>query len=179
MAVTDLSFKAVGLTTLSMVWPAFLGVAGAQVMFVKFVRAHGPPARVWALVSVVASVGVYAAWWLVRIEGLQDLELTLGERLAFIAHPIGPTLWVFCLAHLVLLTRPKSQTAIAVLTVVSTVALSWAVAICLFLTPLPELVSRMSGPTVSLGVLFSLGLVASVLGFVTSNGLWITMMRRG
>jgi hypothetical protein len=44
----------------------------------------------------------------------------------------------------------------------------------LFLTPLPELLLP-----VSLGVVFSLGLVASLLGFVTSNGLWITMMRRG
>lgn len=169
-----MSFKAVGLTTLSMVWPAFLGVAGAQVMFVRFVRAHGPPARVWAFVSVVASVAVYAAWWLVRSGGLHDLELTLWERLALIARPIGPTLWVFCVAHLALFARPKSQAAIAVLTVVSTVAFSWAVAICLFLTPLPELLLP-----VSLGVVFSLGLVASLLGFVTSNGLWITMMRRG
>ena len=80
--------------------------------------------------------------------------------------------WVFGLAHLALLTRPKSRFAGTTLTVAAGVALSWALAIWLLLRPQPGVLLRV------LVAPLGLGTVASLLGFSTSNALWLLVLRR-
>jgi len=107
-------------------------------------------------------------------EALQPLSASAWERLfGTIRWTTGPTLWVFALSQVVLITRPRSHLVVATLTAISGTALSWAVAIWLAQQPLPEILLR----------LFRLpgtfGIAVSLLGFAVSSGIWAVTTHLG
>jgi hypothetical protein len=184
MGLAELTFYALGPLTLGMAWPAFLVFAAGQIVFVFYVKRHGPPAFFWTVAVVIAAVtalvglGIASerAWaQLIAREGLQSLASSPWQRLFdSVRWTTGPTLWMFGLCQVVLVARPRSHLLVATLAAVSGTALSWAVAIWLVQQPLPEILLR-----VLLRLPGTLGIVASALGFAVSGGMWESTTRLG
>jgi len=183
MGLSDLTFRSWGMLTLGIVWPAFLVFIAGQIAFVSYVRRHGPPTMFWAAVVVIAAAAALAALGIISErtsvqlaarEALPPLSASAWERLFdTIRWTTGPTLWIFALSQVVLITRPRSHVVVAMLTAMSGTALSWAVAIWLGQQPLPEILPR----------LFRLpgtfGIVVSLLGFAVSSGIWAVTTHLG
>jgi hypothetical protein len=129
MGLAELTFYALGPLTLGMAWPAFLVFAAGQIVFVFYVKRHGPPAFFWTVAVVIAAVtalvglGIASerAWaQLIAREGLQSLASSPWQRLFdSVRWTTGPTLWMFGLCQVVLVARPRSHLLVATLAAVS------------------------------------------------------------
>ena len=183
MGLVDLTFRALGPEVLAIVWPAFLAFAVGQIAFVANVRRQGPPDLVWSVAALMAALMTFAALGIaserawaqfIAREGLQPSSQTVWERLLnVIRWSTGPTLWIFAIGQVLLAIRPRSHLLAATLTAVSGTALSWAIAIWLFLQPPTEILLPLFRLPLTLGI------VASALGFAASGALWTSTTRLG
>jgi len=176
--MTDLSFRAVGPEVLAHVWPPFVVLAGVQVAFVGRILHDGLPHRLSAIAGVVGPVVAMvvlsvvferAAEAALVSQGVPPWSPSLSERLAQVRWSMGPLLLVFGVAQVALSTQPRSYALVAGLTATSGIALSWALAIWLYLNAAGDIVKWLVAPGV-------LGLVAGLFGFVLSDALWVCVM---
>ena len=175
----DLSFHAIGGETLRQSWPVFTAAAALEVWLVRRIRrsrrypfeavvfAGGPAAALAAALwgqSFVAAQLVYdSVGEGVRVNVWEDLQLHLWRSWPLLA-ALGAVL-----AGLV--SHPRSDHVVAALVATAGVLVSWTAAIWLFVNSHHEVVHRV------LLLPGGLGVVASMLGVLTSLALWMAIGR--